>query len=556
MRQLNRRAFLRLAAIGAGASLLAACGQPAPPSPTVKPAAAPTTPPAPPTVAPAAAPKPTVAPAAAAATAAPKPTTAPAEQPRPGGTLRVGVGAEPAHMDGQILAQPQRNVMWLFFDRLIELDAKAQPQPMLATSWELSSDAKRMKMNLRQGVQLHSGRELTSEDVKWSLDRTHDPTTGNGTLVASTVFLKEIETPDKYTLILNFAQPWPAFFDVLETINIIDPQSDVKARAVGTGPFTFVDYAPGDHLRMAKNKAYWQNGKPYFDELYVQFFKDQQAMVSALEAGAIDVADSPPTPDAVRLQKDDRFQVLSNSFTGTYVMIAANVRMEPLDNRKVRQALNFSFDRKRIRETAYSGFGEPRMQIWPEWSPWYDPSQAGVYDFNLDRTKALLTEAGVPNLETELTWRTNASESQLVAQIVQSDLARIGVKLNLKPLEPAVWNEYAISGKFAGISIANANSANLSMGAGAASGTWMSPDNGITGFRSAAWSDLAGRVLSEVDPAKQKALSVELNRFLLDESWMMPLVSLPPKIIARKNLRGISFNQHETATYYDAWLAT
>ena len=70
---------------------------------------------------------------------------------------------------------------------------------------------------------------------------------GNGTLVSSTVFLQEIETPDKYTLILNFAQPWPAFFDVLETINIIDPRSDVKARAVGTGPFTFVDYAPGDH---------------------------------------------------------------------------------------------------------------------------------------------------------------------------------------------------------------------------------------------------------------------------------------------------------------------
>ena len=468
--------------------------------------------------------------------------------------MRVGVGAEPAHMDGQILAQPQRNVMWLFFDRLIELDQKAQPQPMLATSWELSSDAKQMKMNLRQGVQLHSGRELTSEDVKWSLDRTHDPTSGNGTLVSSTVFLKEIETPDKYTLILNFAQPWPAFFDVLETINIIDPQSDVKARAVGTGPFTFAEYVPGDHLRMAKNKSYWQAGKPYFDELYVQFFKDQQAMVVALEAGAIDVADSPPTPDAVRLQKDANFQVLSNPFTGTYVMIAANVTMPPLDNRKVRQALNYAIDRKRIVETAYSGFGEPRMQIWPDISPWFDPAQARVYDFDLDKTKALLTEAGVPDLETEMTWRNNASESQLVAQIYQSDLARIGVKVNLKPLEPAVWNEYAISGKFAGVSIANANSANLSMSA-AAVGTWMSPDNGITGFRSPAWSDLAGRVVSETDAAKQKALAVELNKFLLDESWMMPLVSLPPKIIARKNLRGISFNQHETATYYDAWLA-
>jgi peptide/nickel transport system substrate-binding protein len=546
--------LLRIVGFGAGASLLSACSGAAPsaPKPTNPPAAAPATPPTPPA-------KPVAAPtatAAAPAIAAAAPTTAapPAAQPRPGGTLRIGVGAEPAHMDGQILAQPQRNVMWLFFDRLIELDAKAQPQPMLATDWELSSDARRMKMTLRRGVQLHSGRELTSQDVKWSLDRTHDPTTGNGTLVSSTVFLQEIETPDKYTLLLNFAQPWPGFFDVLETINIIDPQSDVKARPVGTGPFTFTEYAPGDHLRMAKNKSYWQTGKPYFDEIAVQFFKDQQAMVAALEGGALDVADSPPTPDALRLQNDASYQVLSNPFTGTYVMIAANVRMPPLDNKLVRQALNFALDRKRILTTAYSGFGETRMQIWPQTSPWYDPAQANTYDFNLDRTRALLEQAGVPNLETELTWRTNASESQLVAQIYQSDLARIGVKLNLKPLEPTVWNEYAVSGKFAGISIANANSANLSMSA-AAVGTWMSPDNGIAGFRSPVWSALASRVLSETDSAKQRPLAFELNTYLLDESWMMPLVSLPPKIIARKNLQGISFNQHETATYYDAWLA-
>ena len=466
--------------------------------------------------------------------------------------MRIGVGAEPANMDGQILAQPQRDVMWLFFDRLIELDSSAQPQPMLATSWELSSDARQMKVNLRHNVQLHSGRELTSEDVKWSLDRTHDPTSGNGTLVSSTVFLKEIETPDRYTLILNFAQPWPGFFDVLETVNIIDSQSPFKEKPVGTGPFAFVDYAPGDRLRMARNKNYWQSAKPYADEIYVQFFKDQQAMVAQLEGDAIDVADSPPTPDAVRLQGDPNFQVLSNPFPGTYVMIAANVRKPPLDNKIVRQALNYAIDRNRILTTAYSRFGEARMQIWPQTSPWYDPAQANAYDFDLERTRQLLEQAGVPNLEVELTWRTNATESQLVAQVYQADLAKIGVKVNLKPLEPAVWNEYAISGEFAGLSIANQNGANLSMNA-AAVGTWMSPDNGISGFRSKEWSDLASRVLSETDFTKQRAIAVELNRFLLDQSWMMPVVSLPPKVIARKNLKGLSFNQHETATYYDAW---
>jgi peptide/nickel transport system substrate-binding protein len=548
---------LQLFAGGASAGLLAACTGSAPVAPTVAPAAAPTTPPKPVE----AAAKPTDAapkPAAVAATptaqaAAPAPTAG--AQPKSGGMLRVGVGAEPANMDGQILAQPQRNVMWLFFDRLIALDSKTQPQPMLATSWELSSNAKQMKMNLRKGVQLHSGRELTSEDVKWSLDRTHDPKSGNGTLVSSTVFLKEIETPDKYTLVLNFAQPWPAFFDVLETINIIDAQSDFKATPVGTGPFSFVEYVPGDHLKMVKNKNYWDTGKPYFDELLVKFFKDQQAMVVQLESEAIDVVDSPPTPDAVRLKADPNYQVLSNPSTGTYVMMAANVTMPPMGNKMVRQALNYAIDRKRIHTTAYNGFGDPRMQIWPETSPTYDPAQAHVYDFDLDKAKAMLAAAGEANLETELTWRNNASESQLVAQIYQADLAKIGVKLNLKSLEPAVWNEYAISGKFAGLSIANANSANLSASSAAAVGTWMSPDNGITGFRSPAWSDLAARVLSETDSTKQKALSVELNKFLLDESWMMPIVSLPPKIIGRKNLRGISFNQHETATYYDAWLA-
>jgi peptide/nickel transport system substrate-binding protein len=323
---------------------------------------------------------------------------------------------------------------------------------------------------------------------------------------------------------------------------------------VGSGPFTFVEYAPGDHLRLAGNQSYWQTGKPYFDELLVKFFKDQQAMVAQLEGGALDVVDSPPTPDAVRLQADSNYQVLSNQYTGSYVMMAANTRNPPLDNKVVRQALNYALDRQRILATAYSGFGDARVQVWPTTSPWYDPAQAHAYDFDLDQTTRLLQQAGVPDLETELTWRTNASESALVAQIYQADLARIGVKLDLKPLDPAVWNDYAISGQFGGLSIANANGANLSMNA-AAVGTWMSPDTGITGFRSDAWSQLASQVLSETDLARQKAVAVQLDAFLLDQSWMMPLVSLPPKVIARNNIRGLSFNQHETATYYAAWFA-
>ncbi len=518
--RIHRRAALRLLASTAGLSLLAGCG-----------------------LAPAARPSPSSGGAAASS-----------DQPRTGGRLRVGVGAEPANLDGHNLALPQRDFMWLFFDRLVALDQKGAPQPMLAARWELSPDARQMKMNLRKGVMLHSGREMTSQDVKWSLDRTHDPKSGNGTLGAYTANLKEVEAPDPATVVLNFAQPWPAVFDVLEIVNVIDSQSDVKARPVGTGPFAFVEYVQGDHLRMAKNKSYWQSGKPYLDELLVQFSKDQQALVVQLESGTLDVADAPPNPDSVRLQKDAKYQVISDALTGTYYLMAFNVRNAPFDNKKVRQALNYALDRKRIVETALSGFGDPRIEIWPATSASYDPAQAHVYDFDLDRARAMLAEAGAANLETELTWRTNASEAQLIAQIYQADLAKIGVKLTLNPLDPTTWNDYTVTGKFKGMTIAIANSANLSMSA-ATVGTWYSPENGITGYRNPAWADLSSRVLKETDPAKQKPLSVELNQFLLDQSWVMPLASLPPKVLARANVRGLSFNQHETATYYDAWLA-
>src|SRR5439155_25707096 len=120
----------------------------------------------------------------ATAPTAAKPTVQPAtqptlqaagQQPRTGGTLRVGILTEPPNMDGFIQLSVIRNQLWLFFDKLIDMDQQGSPQPRLASSWEMGADFKQLKLNLRQGVQFHTGREMTAEDVKWNLDRTHDP---------------------------------------------------------------------------------------------------------------------------------------------------------------------------------------------------------------------------------------------------------------------------------------------------------------------------------------------------------------------------------------------
>src|SRR6185436_14965296 len=145
---------------------------------------------------PAAAPA-TAAPAPA-ATAAPAATSAPAAaQPKSGGTLRVGMVGDIARTDGHLLSTG--NVSWAPFDRLIEYDQSSRPNPMLAESWEVSSDATQIKLNLRKGVTWHSGREFTSDDIRWNMEWVRNPKIASRALVGQSNWFTTIDTPDKYT---------------------------------------------------------------------------------------------------------------------------------------------------------------------------------------------------------------------------------------------------------------------------------------------------------------------------------------------------------------------
>src|SRR5439155_13796249 len=187
------------------------------------------------------------------------------------------------------------------------------------------------------------------------------PKAGNGNLPPLFANLQDVEATDRNSVLLNFAQPWPAVFDILNFVNIIDPQSMPKDTPVGTGPFTFGEWKSGDSLRLLKNKNYWQPGKPYLDGIVFQFIKDAQAMVVQLESGAIDVADPAPTTDAARLQKVADYQVVVSSNPAAVHILGVNVATPPLDKKQVRQALNFALDRKRMVDSGLSGFGEPRI---------------------------------------------------------------------------------------------------------------------------------------------------------------------------------------------------
>ena len=236
---LNRRDFLgRL--IGATAlPLLAACSAPAPS------AAGPTSSAAKPVAAG------TPATAAAPATAA----TAPAGQPKSGGSLRASFVGDITNIDGHYYSPKVGLATWIIFDTLTRYDDNLKVQPMLAESWEQSTDARQLTLNLRKGVMFHNGRELTTDDVVYNFTRVARPQDHrrhhHRLLPAETTF----EAPDKYTVVVKTKQPWPAVFDLLEVVEHARQGDHGRAgsarpRPVGTGPFVFEEWVQGDHLTL------------------------------------------------------------------------------------------------------------------------------------------------------------------------------------------------------------------------------------------------------------------------------------------------------------------
>jgi peptide/nickel transport system substrate-binding protein len=532
--RLGRRAALRLIFSTAAISVLAAC-TPAPSTP------APTQ--APPTSVPQAQGKPT--------------TVQPAQaQPKRGGTLRVGVAGDVARLDGQLYSSI--NTTWMSFDRLTAYDAQLKPQPMLAESWELSSDAKRLKLNLRKGVQFHTGREFTSEDVKFNVMWVRDPKVAAGALVQQSKWFSDVETPDKYTAILVSEQPRPAafdffeFFDIVDSVTVQGPDRDQKL--VGTGPFVQTEWLQGDHLTFQRFANYWQKDLPYLEGIRVNILKDPQSLVAQLEAGALDIADAPPLIDFARLRSDPKYRALTvPSSTNVF---GSNVTKPPTDNKLVRQALNYAMDRKRIVEIAFRGQAEALALPWQPTSLAYDATKQNAYPFDIDKARSLLSQAGVSNLEFDITLNTANTEWSSAAQIYQATLNSLGIKANIKPYESAAYLDQINNHKYTGVYVGSIAYASVEPVTIIGNSRHLDPTgNSNTGYTSEKYLNLWSTASTEADAAKRKALYAQINDLLIDESCVMPICSAPARMLTSGSVNDVGLTQHGAFVFNSAWLA-
>ncbi len=489
-----------------------------------------------------------------------------AAQPRAGGILNLGQTVEIAAggqagtsaVGGTNITPAALSATFLGYDSLVSYDANMKPQPMLAESWDVATDFKRIKLNLRKGVQFHSGRELTSDDVEFTIKKAQEPNFA-AQFTNMSKWFTTIEKPDKYTVVLSSDQPRPAMFDLLDMLNIVDKDlvssPNYATKGGGTGPFKFVEWVQGDHIRWVKNPNYWMSGKPYLDEVNVHFIADAQAMVAQFEAGALQAMDSPPLRDATRLQQNPKYKMLVNDQSGQYWIVVANTTAGPTANKGVRQALNYAIDRKRFINTALSNIGQPEDLPWLPSSPAYDTAKQSAYAFDLDKAKDALTKSGVSAVAFDFLFVSSVPEIATFAQLYQADLAKIGIKMTIKGVERGAFNDLSARFQF-GLLMSSSGFANYDAATLPLVSRYWDINNNLAGFnKSDPFKQLVGNVSVEGDPAKRKAILGQLNDLILDESFSIPVAPAKHVTVVTDKVNGFGWKAVESVDYANVWLS-
>ncbi|MCL4466960.1 MAG: ABC transporter substrate-binding protein [Chloroflexi bacterium] len=462
----------------------------------------------------------TAAPASA-ATAAPAPA---AGQPKKGGTLRFGKMGDISTKDVHQLGAERYAIVNLAWDTPIRFDPNLKPQPWLAESFEFNKDDTVLTLKVRKGVKFHTGREMTADDFKFNLERVRKPET-NTQMRFGSEKIQSMELPDPYTIVLKFAEPNPAIWDTLETLYIVDKENiDNKEfkQGIGTGPFKWLEWRPGERIVFERNPDYWQQGLPYLDRIDVIFNKDVSTLSVNMDAGAADVAEQSLDRDLIRLRDTGRFQAAISDYWSDFYYLGAVVTNAPTNNKKLRQAVNYAIDRQRFVNTALAGIGEAQSIPWPKNSPAYDADQAKFYKYDLEKAKQLVQESGLSNPSfTIVSAPTPSPNWTTLAEMVQADLQKTGVNAKIEVVENAVWRDRLTQRKMQHMWVGQFGFSHMHPSTLATLAFPWRVGANTSQYESPEYADLVKKAAVTADPSAAKKVYTDLTKLILDESFMM-----------------------------------
>ena len=368
-----------------------------------------------------------------------------------GGRLVWGLESDPAHVApfGGILTANH----WakeFAYDSLVEWDRNLNVRPALAEKFEIISKTA-IRWTLKRGIKFHNGKEVTSADVKYSVEKMlNPPLPGSISTVAQVPAIDRVQVVSKYVFILHLKQPdariigffaWQRYAPIVPE-GLYD-QINVSRGAIGTGPYRMLGYEPNDRIEYVKNKNFWKKGFPYMDSMQLKILGDEQARVAALRAGAIDGATL--SVDVARSLKNvSGLTVLSgpNAAFRELQMTIKRGEDKPWHNQGVRLAVMHAINRDDIIKRVYSGEAEYSGHVPPGYGPWplSDKDLREKYEkFDLPMAKKLIADAGFAK-GFSVTMTTFALQDYpLISAVVQSQLKKINIDVQIVAQEAGTF---------------------------------------------------------------------------------------------------------------------
>lgn len=314
-----------------------------------------------------------------------------------GGTLKVCVSSNINTLDpAKTKIGEEYIVNFLIFSGLTELQNDGQLKPDLAESWTRSDDLKTWTFTLRKGVKWHHGRELDAEDVLKTIERILDPATASVTRV-NFQLIEHMEVVDKQTVRFTLKAAYAGFADLFSDrqARIVprDKLDTLTSEPIGTGPFRFKSFKPGDRIELVKNPDYFMPGLPKLDGVLLRIIPESAGQVAALGSGDVDLVWNIPF-EAIPQLKTNAAIALDAVPTSTWDGIIMNSALEPFTDPKVRLAVSLAIDKAALVEFALNGFGTPTHTMIPPSHAFYNKDLKIGPD--LARARAVLAETKHP----------------------------------------------------------------------------------------------------------------------------------------------------------------
>jgi len=430
-------------------------------------------------------------------------------------------------------------VSFLLFNRLFRLNTDFEYVPDLAESWEQPSDTEWV-IKIKEGVMFHNGNEMTSEDVKFSLDRSMEEAKVEHVLAE----VESIEIVDEYTVKITTKTAFaPFLYSLVHAGASILPKEYVESEdafknPVGSGPYTFVEWVSGDSVVLEKNTDYFDEGNMgQSEKITFRVIPEGASRTIALETGEVDVVQEIPTMDMNKVKDADDLKLYEKSSTRVD-FFAMNNEKEPYNNQTVRKAINYAIDKESIMAVAIEGAGvEAKSVLAPSMLGY----KAADYAYDVEKAKELLTDAGYPDgFSTTIT--TSGDDRKRIAQIIQANLMEVGVTAEINMLEWGTFIDMAMAGDHETLILGWTSNPDPD-----ATVTPLYFSDSIGGFNFSRINDpkvdeLIVSAREELDLETRKEIYNEFHEYVMDQAPIVPLFVKNNVVGADAALKGVELS--------------